>query len=109
MAGKLDLSAILTYTRGVTMIGVSGQNEDLVPAASMPDVTSRAMALNLNGLYAVDKNSSIRVLYMYQRLMTKDWATEGVGPASVPTMIGTNQVSPNYSVHVIGASYLYKF
>ena len=109
MAGKLDLSAILTYTRSVTMIGVSGQNIDLIPTASMPDVTSRAMALNLNGLYAVDKNSSIRVLYMYQRLMTKDWATEGVGAASVPTMIGTNQVSPNYSVHVIGASYLYKF
>lgn len=109
MAGKLDLGADLVVVHGATMISPSGQDIDAMRSVSMPDVISRTVALKLNGVYTLDKSSSIRAVYAYQRLQTKDWSTEGIGAALPEQMIGTNQVSPNYSVHVIGISYIYSY
>jgi MtrB/PioB family decaheme-associated outer membrane protein len=130
MAGKLDLSGSASFTKAVTTqkfpaggvyvstlltganfgAGATPWTRTFVPAADMPAVTSKIITLSLVGKYTLDKASAIRLGYTYQRLSYDDWmfynTLAGIAPAgSLPSM----QQSPTYTVHAVGAQYLYSF
>lgn len=75
----------------------------------LPDITSRMESVQLTGKYKVRKDLTVKLSITHQRLSTVDWAYDNLVPATIPNVITTGQVSPNYSVNVIGLSLLYWF
>lgn len=117
LSGKLELDGDLLYSRARTPIGVTGNStatvlgvaNTFVAAQSLPDVSSKAVTLNLSGSYAVSKAVSVRMGYLYWRASSRDYALDGVGPTTLQSYLGPNESSPNYKVHVVALSCFYKF
>ena len=129
MAGKLDLTGSLTFSRARTDIDVSGgsyANNPLalagapalaagvpavfyIPAANLPTVSNDTITLRLTGNYVLDKASSVRVLYAYQRLKSSDYLYDGYQYGTGTNYLPLNQQAPNYTVNLIAVSYLRSF
>ena len=119
MRGKLDLGGSLIYSRARTDMAVRGGNYVADPsnaanvlyilATDLPTVSSRSVELRLSGQYAIDKSSSVRMLYAVKRLKTEDFAYEGAQPGVMTSFIPTYDQSPQYTVHLVGISYAYRF
>ncbi len=127
MAGKLDLKGDLVFSRARTDIGVTGgsyiQNPALIaaggqaalvafyyiPASALPTVTTNIVELKLNGKYQIDKTAAVRLGYTYTRLKAVDWAYDGMQFGTGTNYLPTNEQAPNYTVHTIGAAYIYSF
>jgi MtrB/PioB family decaheme-associated outer membrane protein len=126
MGGKLDLWGDAVFTWATTNTGVTGGSYVnspfaatgrpaaipavlFIPATALPSVTNNTIDLRLVGQYSIDKASSVRVGYLYGKLKTSDYAYFGTQYGTITSVMPTNQVVPNYSVSVIGVSYLYKW
>lgn len=124
LGGKLELTGDLAYSYARTPIDVSGGsyysngaaalNNVFVPAQSFPDITSRMTDVKLDGVYKLDKSSSIRMNYLYRHLTTRDWqydaySSSALGVIAVQGYVGPGITSPDYSVHILGVSYIYSF
>jgi len=126
LSGRLVLLGDVNYARARTPINVSGgtyyntgipsspTGNVFVAAQPFPDITSEMTDLRLTGIYAVDRASAIRVAYWYRHLKSADWAYDAytnsaLGVLAIQNYIGPAIVSPNYSVHVIGVSYIYRW
>jgi hypothetical protein len=129
MAGKLELVGDVVFTRARTDNNVSGGNYANNPAAvanaagaagstaayylaatALPTVTTNTTELKLSGQYTIDKSAAVRVGYTYQHMKAVDWAYDGMQVGGGLTgVLPTNEQAPNYTVHVVGVSYLYTF
>jgi MtrB/PioB family decaheme-associated outer membrane protein len=118
MGGKLDAGGSLVYSHARTDIGVRGGNYATIPgttnlvyihATDVPTVSSDSLELRLSGQYALDKSSSVRMLYAVKRLKTSDFAFDGRQFGTLTTVMPTNEQAPQYTVHVIGISYVHNF
>ena len=125
---RFDLDANLTYSYARTPISVTGGayfgngstapapafNNIFIGAENLPDVTTQYLQLRLDGVYALDKVSAIRLVYIFGHLKTNDWqwdayANSPLGVLAVPTYPGPMITSPDYNVSVFGISYIYRF
>lgn len=109
--GKTDVSRTSTTASN----GAGGTNT-LAAIAPLPDVTSRMNRLELFGNYQVQKDLKVRVQYAHERYRSNDWAVDDVAAKAtaapnngMANVIGTNQVSPDYKVNVVGVSAIYSF
>lgn len=76
----------------------------------LADLITRRNRLELFGRYEVQKNLSVKLQYIYERYHSTDWGYDSpLTLTSVTSVVGTNQVSPKYEVHMIGVSALYRF
>ena len=76
----------------------------------MPDTVSRLSRLELFGKYKVQKAVTLNVKYAYEQFDSVDWAWDGQTIATAPTnFISTEQTSPDYRVHMVGAMLTYSF
>lgn len=125
--GKLEMGGDLIFTRARTSYGATGGvyvNNPFavagvaantipaafyVPATSLPDVKTNSIELRINGKYALDKQSAIRVGYSYQRLKTTDYAYDGMQFGSVTTVLPTSEQAPNYTTQSVAVAYIYSF
>jgi MtrB/PioB family decaheme-associated outer membrane protein len=122
LGGRLDVGADLVFIKAKTNIGVKGGTYAnnpaaaagrpavspaviFIPATDMPEVSNETAELRLNARYALDKQSTVRVLYWYQRLKSTDYAYDAMQFGGISSVIPTNEQAPNYKVHVIGVSY----
>jgi hypothetical protein len=128
MANRLDVTGGLTFTRAKTDTAVHGgtyvQNPLLtntagqtsavafyyLRATDLPTITTDTIDLTLRGKYKLDKSSAVHVGYRYQHMKAVNFAYDGM---QMTTVVGntmpTNEAAPNYTVHTIGASYVYNF
>jgi methylmalonyl-CoA mutase N-terminal domain/subunit len=128
MANRLDVTGGLTFTRARTDTAVHGgtyiQNPLLTAATGqsakpafyylratdLPTVTTDTIDFTLRGKYKLDKSSAVHVGYRYQHMKAVNFAYDGM---QMTTVVGntmpTNETAPNYTVHTIGASYIYNF
>lgn len=81
----------------------------LTPATPLPDIVSRLSRLELFGKYKVQKDLTLNVKYAYEKYYSADWAYDQVTPNTLANVVGTNQLSPDYNIHTVGASVTYKF
>lgn len=130
MAGKLDLTGSLLYSRARTNIDVNGGSYVTNPlalalpapalaagvpavfyisAAALPTVTTDTVTLGLSGNYALDKASSVRVIYSYSRLKSSDYLYDGYQYGTGTNYLPLNQQAPNYTVNLMAVSYLHRF
>lgn len=81
----------------------------LAQPTPLPVDTSSMHRIDLFGRYQIEKDLSINVKYIYERMRIKDWAMDGVVSNTLANVIGTNQTSPNYNVHALGVYFNYQF
>lgn len=126
---RLDLTADATYSRANTDIDVRGGSYAnnpyalagapvlaagvpavlYIPAANLPPVTTRSIDLRLSGRVSVGKAGEVRVFYEVQRLKASDYAYEGVQFGTGTEQLPTLQQAPDYTVHVVGVTFGYRF
>jgi MtrB/PioB family decaheme-associated outer membrane protein len=126
MAGKLDLAADLTFTRAKSDNNATGGNyvnnplavagapagtiaAFFIPASALPTVTTDTVQLTVKGKYTIDKTSAVQVGYTYARMKASDYAYDGMNLAGLSGVLPSMEQAPNYTVHVIGAAYIYSF
>jgi MtrB/PioB family decaheme-associated outer membrane protein len=126
LEGKLEIASQLAYAKARTPISVAGGTyysngvpnsataNVFIAAQSFPDITSEMTDFRLAGTYALDKSSAVRLSYQYRRLTSSDWAYDAytnsaLGVLAVPGYLGPGITSPNYTVQVMGVSYIYRF
>jgi hypothetical protein len=73
--------------------------------APLPEVTTRLTRISLYGKYALQKNSGIRLNYIYDRFSTSDWSwtTWRYADGTVVTQ------APVQKVNFIAVSYYYRW
>jgi len=107
MGGKFDLGGDYTYSYGLGKINTAVGSA--LTAAPIPDLVSRFQSLQLYGTYKLQKNATLRRSLLHRKLRTDDWAWDSVNPNTMANVLSTGQLSPNYSVNVIGVSVSYKY
>jgi MtrB/PioB family decaheme-associated outer membrane protein len=73
--------------------------------AQLPDISTKLARLNLYGRYALQKNSGVRVDYIYDRYKTDDW-TWTTWRYADGTQITQD---PNQTVNFVGITYYYRW
>ena len=73
--------------------------------ASLPDISTQLSSIKLFGTYAVDKRSTLRIDYVYDRYESNDWTWSTFTYTDGTTV----RQSPNQEVNFVGLSYHYKF
>jgi hypothetical protein len=118
LGGKLDISGDLVYSRATTDIAMRGGNYAnnlaatgliYIKASDLPTVKSESISLRLSGLYALNRQSAVRLVLMYKRLKSADFAYDGTQFGTLTSDIPSIENAPNYSISAIGLSYLYRF
>lgn len=75
----------------------------------VPDTVSRLTRLDLYGKYDLKKDTSLNLRYAFVKYHSDDWAWDGQTLTSSTSFIGTGMTSPDYKVHMIGASISHRF
>ncbi|HWJ94920.1 MAG TPA: MtrB/PioB family decaheme-associated outer membrane protein [Telluria sp.] len=132
LAGKAELGMDLAYSLARTPITFNGgayysngnsataataavpYNNIWIAGESFPDITSNMLELRMNGSYKLGKQSALRVNYLVRRLRSADWqydayANSAQGALAVQAYPGNLMTAPNYTVAVLGVSYVYSF
>jgi MtrB/PioB family decaheme-associated outer membrane protein len=114
--GRIELAGDLVLTQSATGYAFGGGNVYATPAPpaaiateAVPDATSRYLSLVLDGKYALGRNSSVRLTYVYRRLVSSDYQWDSLVGVTLPSMVATNETSPHYAVSVLGVTYVHRF
>jgi MtrB/PioB family decaheme-associated outer membrane protein len=75
------------------------------PVTTLPNITTNLTSLKLHGSYAIDKRSTVRLNYVYDRYNSDDW-TWSTFAYSDGTKLTEN---PSQVVNFVGISYVYSF
>jgi MtrB/PioB family decaheme-associated outer membrane protein len=103
VSSKLEIGADLSHTDITDEYLQQAING--TARTSLPEVSTRLTSVKLFGNYTLDKNSSIRVDYVYDRYISNDWTWSTWAYADGTTLTQ----NPNQNVNFIGVSYIYKF
>lgn len=76
-----------------------------VTVASLPNISTKLTKVKLNGDYALDKRSTVRVVYVHDRYDSDDWTWTNFTYADGTTVTQ----SPYQVVNLLGVAYIYKF
>lgn len=120
--GKLTLTGDLTYSKASTYY-TTAQNYYTATSCSasttqacgiLPSISNNLGVVKLGGVYQLDKNSKVGLMYWYQHLLSNDYLynTYQYGANSIITPSGvmpTNQQNPSYNVNVVSVNYTYTF
>ena len=80
-----------------------------IPAANLPSVTTDMLELRLTGRLSIGKSGALRVFYSLQRTQNTDFAYQGLQFGTGTEQLPTNEQAMNYTRHVVGVSYAYRF
>lgn len=117
LAGKLELNGNISYSLGKTRYSTQADNctnvlcgDPSVNTGALPDIKNEMLKIKMTGIYQVDKSSKVALSYLYQKLKSDDYyyTAYQLGSTDV-TVLPTNQLAPNHSVSLLGASYIYNF
>jgi len=117
LSGRLELSADLALVDALTRYQLSGgicSTQRTAPCGPMtpsplPDVPARSLELRLNGKYALDTATSLRMAYLYARRRVEDYAYDAMTATSSTKVLGTTETAPHYDGHLLSLSYLVTF
>ena len=109
VTAKIDLTADLAYSKVKDEMGL----ESIAPTNStavtvLPDTNTKITTLKLAANYALQRNSAVRLTYVYDKYETDDWtwAYWNYTPAEGGTTV---RQDPKQEVSFLGLSYYYRF
>ena len=103
------------YPETITLVGAGGVFPTVggVTGVPLPNITNKMTRINLHAVYALQKNSDLRVDYIYEQWKTDDWSwlfANGTPFTYGTTTDGTQVVqAPKQTANFIGARYIYRF
>lgn len=101
---RLDVGAQYIYSRSKGATTVTSANQALVPVGPVPDVKSTLNSLQLYARYALNKTTTLRLNYWYEKYKSDNWSYDNATFSSSNNVILTGQTSPDYDAHVVGVS-----
>lgn len=104
VADKLSLNLDYTYGKGDSRTVIDG-----VSAGAFPSVTSRLDTLKADVTYDLTKRFDLVFTWWHEKLSTRDWAIQGIEPATLPTVLALGYDPYNYDVNYVTASVRYYF
>lgn len=108
--GKYEWGGDLTHAASVGATRFSKLGTAIAGVVlPVPDTNARRTRLDLFGKYEMKKDVAINLNYAYEKYSSADWAWDGQTLTSSTSFVGPGITSPNYKVHMIGASVSYKF
>jgi len=99
---RLDLN--YTYAEGqsdTTLYGAS--------AGVFPTVESHLSSFRADFNYGLTDRLDVAFTFRHERFDSKDWALQGIAPATMPTVLALGADPYDYSVNYVGASLRYYF
>jgi MtrB/PioB family decaheme-associated outer membrane protein len=97
---KLDIGADLVYSDYTGKI-------DYDNTVDYPDLESTLISVRLHGTYRMKNNISVKLAYRFEDYSEDDWAKDGIGVATLPTVLGLGADTQDNDVHVIAVSIRY--
>lgn len=112
-SSKFDLSEDFNYTLSKTKY-VTTLVQNIAPAVGnqgeTPNISNELTQFKITGAYQFDRQNSMFVGYLYQRLKSTDYYYNAYLLGFTPTsLLPTNQVAPNYTVNSVFMAYRYSF
>jgi MtrB/PioB family decaheme-associated outer membrane protein len=99
---KLDVG--YTYAKGDSNTSITG-----VDAGNFPSVTSKLNSVKADLTYGVNDRLDVMFTWWYENFDSSDWALQGIGPATLPTVLALGADPYNYSVNYVTLSARYSF
>jgi MtrB/PioB family decaheme-associated outer membrane protein len=111
---RLRVGADYAYSRSKERIRVKTgllitPADPLVAALRFPDDRSTLHDLSFRLEYKILERLTGRFGYRYQRLSTRQWAYDGVEPATLTQVLGLGFEPPRHSAHLFAFSLVYAF
>lgn len=103
---KLDLALDLSFSRAFTEIDPQANFTAVVP---FPDLETTIHSLDFRADYRLNKQSSVRLSYLYEHFRTEDFALDDVQEDTIDRILSLGNSSPDYNEHFIGLSLIYRF
>lgn len=101
---KLSLDLGYTWAQGDSRTQIQGVN-----AGRFPKVTSDLDSLKVDLTYEFSDRLDLLFSWWYENLDSKDWALQGIGPATLPNVLALGADPYNYSVNYVTLSASYRF
>jgi hypothetical protein len=101
---KLSLDLSYTYAAGDSDTTISGVN-----AGKFPTVSSDLNSVKADLTYAWNERTDVIFTWWYENLDTRDWALQGIQPATLPNILALGADPYNYSVNYVTLSVRYAF
>ncbi len=130
LSGNLQLATQVLYNRGRTYTLASGGsyvNNPLALAApapalpagtpavfyiaaqNYPVVRDDEITVSPTAQYVIKKRATLKAFYIFQRMMSTDWAYLGMQYGTGANYLPSNESAPNYAVSAGGLSLVYAF
>jgi MtrB/PioB family decaheme-associated outer membrane protein len=130
LAGNLELAALVMYTRARTdtaSLGGSYVNNPLalaapapplpigtpavffIPAANYPIVRDDEITVSPTAQYVIKKRATLKAFYLFQKMMSTDWAYLGMQYGTGTNFLPSNEKAPNYAISAGGVSLIFAF
>lgn len=106
---RVNVGVDFMYSKSVGKIDTVTGASINPPGQPLPDLVTKLRSVQLYGTYKVNKDVTLKAMYWYQKLEASDWAWDTIQPASIPNVITTGQVAPDYNVNFVGISVIYRF
>ncbi|MCC5873141.1 MAG: MtrB/PioB family decaheme-associated outer membrane protein [Gammaproteobacteria bacterium] len=104
---SLDLRLDYTDSRSRGQIGVEAG--PALAAADLPNLSTRFQVVSLTATQRLSEVARIRFAFEHERYRSRDFALDGVGPASVAQVLLFGEASPRYRANWVTLSYLHRF
>lgn len=103
----LDFGVDYLYSKSRSDLGFAAGSALLT--RPLPRDVTRLDSLNVYGTYKMRENMSLRMSYWHERYHSIDWAVDGIAPNTLANVILLGENSPDYKVHVMSLSVIYRF
>lgn len=103
---QLDLGANAYYSYTTEGINIDNGSSGV---AQFPRNTFRSLGLRFFAKYQISPKSSLRFDVWHENYSTRDWALDGVGVDTIPTVLSLGIDSPDYRINEVVLSYRYTF
>lgn len=106
---RLTLRTDYVYSSANTTVDVRTGPALTPTLRQFPDLESRLHDWNISAEYKIRENIAVRVSYLLEDLKASDWAYQGVGPATIPQVLGAAEEPLHYRAHLVGFAVRYEF
>lgn len=105
---RLEIGSEYTFSRSKGETDMKSYNP-LPPVSPFPDLETKMHSLRLYADYKLEKNTTLKLSYRYEKYDEDDWSLDGVSPATIPEVLVLGEGDPSYDQHVIGVSLVTRF
>jgi len=105
--GILDLKMEFSHSRSSGRFNNS--TGSALASANLPALGTQLDNIDISALYAWSARSSLRLAFIHERYDSRDFALDGVGPATVASVLLPGSSSPRYRANWLTLGYRYDF